>query len=96
MTTFRENQFVFLDEFGINISMRARYGRALIGTRAVHRVPVIRSRNISVAAAMTVNGIVHFSPRDTSYDGQSFTEFVAQVCVKSEREWHPKCCSDNG
>jgi transposase len=82
MTTYRESQFVFLDEFGVNISMRARYGRALVGTRAVHRVPAIRSRNISVAAAMTVNGIVLFSPRDTSYNGLSFSEFVGQVCER--------------
>jgi hypothetical protein len=33
-----ENNIVFIDEVGFNVSMRTLYGRSLVGTRAIHKV----------------------------------------------------------
>ena len=47
-----EDEIIYVDEVGFNVSMRTRKGRSLIGSPAVHVVPAIRSRNISVYCAM--------------------------------------------
>jgi hypothetical protein len=51
-----ERNLVFVDEIGFTLSQRVNYGRSLIGTPARITVPFIRSRNVSVMAAMTRHG----------------------------------------
>jgi hypothetical protein len=51
-----ERNLVFVDEIGFTLSQRVHYGRSLVGTPARIIVPFIRSRNISVMAAMTRHG----------------------------------------
>ena len=48
----------FIDETGINLSMTWAYARALIGERAVDAVPKCWGDNITVTAALTLDGIV--------------------------------------
>jgi hypothetical protein len=76
LENFRETQFVFVDEFGVNISMRCRYGRSRVGTRAIHVVPNIRSRNISVCASMTVDGLLYFKAQDSAFNTASFCDYI--------------------
>lgn len=47
-----EDKIFFLDETGLQINMRRIYGRSLRGQRANKRVPQLRSKNISVSAAI--------------------------------------------
>ena len=82
MSTYRETQFIFVDEFGVNVSMRKRYGRSAIGRRAVLRVSNLRSRNISVCAAMNIEGLLKFVHSDRSYDSAQFKQFLALVSAK--------------
>jgi hypothetical protein len=51
-----ERNLVFVDEIGFTLSQRVQFGRSLIGTPARINVPFIRSRNVSVMAAMTRHG----------------------------------------
>jgi hypothetical protein len=55
---YENRNFIFVDEVGFKMSQRIRYGRALIGDLARIETPAIRTRNISVMAAMNRNGYV--------------------------------------
>jgi transposase len=57
---YREDQFIFIDEFGVSISTRIGRGRSKRGFRAVEIVPNIRTKNISVCAAMNSRGVLYF------------------------------------
>ena len=47
---------VYVDEVGFQVSSRVSSGRSKAGTRAIATVPTVRSRNISVMAAITKYG----------------------------------------
>ena len=57
---YSEDHYVFIDEVGFIISMRASYGRSKKGSAAIHTVPNIRSMNISIYCAMNKSGILHY------------------------------------
>lgn len=80
--SYCERDFLFVDEFGINVSMRSRHGRSMVGTRAVQRVSTLRSRNITVGAAMSTQGIIHFKWQDSAFKSSSFTDYLTEVCDK--------------
>ena len=77
-----ENALVFVDEFGISCSTRVMYGRSLIGTPATKNVRAIRSKNISICAAITKNGIVSFEVKDCAYNADRFAVFLEMMCMK--------------
>ena len=54
------HNFIFIDEVGVNLLMRAIRGRAPIGQTPVVRILCLRSRNISMCCAKNCNGIVHY------------------------------------
>ena len=83
--THSERQFVFVDEMGINLSLRSRYGRSPIGSRAVHVVASLRSRNISVCAAMTTEGIIHFKWQDRAFKSSTFIGAMHEICDRVEQ-----------
>ena len=49
---------VMFDEVPFNLSMRVAYGRSEVGTRAEDRVPKIKSKNVTVMAAMYTRGVL--------------------------------------
>lgn len=51
---------IFYDETGFQISMRNFYGRSMVGKKAVVSVPCLKSRNITVMAAMGMNGLLFY------------------------------------
>jgi hypothetical protein len=55
-TTLLGRSLIFLDEVGFKLSQRICNGRSRRGERAISTTPGIRTRNISVMAAMTKNG----------------------------------------
>ena len=53
---------IWLDECGFNLHLRRRHGRARSGMRATVTVPNSRGQNLSECAAMSKEGLVHYSP----------------------------------
>ena len=49
--------FIYLDEVGFQVIMRVSYGRSASGVTPQIKAPGIRSRNITVMAAMSATGI---------------------------------------
>lgn len=76
--------FIFVDEVGFNVSMRCRRGRSLKGTRAVHIVPTIRSRNISICSAITKNGHFYDEKSTKPFNSESFASFLERLFEKIE------------
>ena len=79
MEVHRECSFVFVDEFGTNISMRAERGRFLVGRRAIHVVRSIRSLNISVCAALSTDGILLHKSQASAYNEGTFLVFIQEL-----------------
>ena len=71
-----DEKIYFLDELGFSVTMRTRYGRAVIGSSPSLTVRQIRSRNISVCAIMSKNGILKFTVQNSAYTGITFKEFM--------------------
>jgi len=55
---------IYFDETGFQVSMRKHYGRSMAGSRAQIRVPALKTRNITVMAAMTQNELLYYKTLD--------------------------------
>ncbi|XP_045925684.1 uncharacterized protein LOC123983470 [Micropterus dolomieu] len=53
------HELLFVDEAGFNLSKTRRRGRNIIGHRAIINVPGQRGGNITMCAAISLNGVVH-------------------------------------
>ena len=81
---YSERNIIYIDEVGMNVSMRATMGRSAVGKPAVVVVPQLRSRNISIVCAMTRHGIVHYVAKTTAIERGSFKDFILQLKGKLE------------
>ena len=77
-----EEKIIFLDEFGVSCSHRLSYGRSEVGTPAKKVVRSIRSKNFSICAAISKNGLILSKTMNTAYNGALFSEFVQELMVK--------------
>ena len=71
-----QNSIFFLDETGFKVEMRSVYGRSKKGVNAETMVPNIRSRNISVIAALSNKGIVHYEILNGPGNSDRFSRFI--------------------
>lgn len=79
-----DERVVFLDEFGVNCSMRCKYGRSLVGTAPRKIVTTIRSKNYSVCAAIKKNSILNFKVLNGSYNSERFCVYVRELIAYLE------------
>lgn len=84
LSKFNESNLIFVDEVGFNVSMRTRKGRSLIGHPAVHVVPGLRMRNISVCAAMSKDGVVKYTTQTEAFKTISFVKFIDDLKMEIE------------
>ena len=69
----------FLDEFGISVSTRPSYGRSPLGQPAYKKVASIRSKNFSVEAIMSTEGIYFFEVMNVAHNVEHFEQFLVRV-----------------
>ncbi|MEN2497738.1 MAG: hypothetical protein MHMPM18_005194 [Marteilia pararefringens] len=81
-----DTRFVFLDEVGFAVSTRPRRGRSPIGTSAYVSTSAIRTRNISVIAAMNKYGMIDHVINDRPVNGEDFKSYLLTLKGK---------CNDN-
>lgn len=79
-------RFKFIDEAGSNIAMTRLYGRAKPGERVVESVPQNYGENISMLAAISLDGIQAPMTISGAVDGLVFLEYVKQVLCPSLQE----------
>lgn len=73
---------VFLDETGFNISMRRTRGRSLVSSPARVTVPFLKSRNITVIAAVNCFSLLHYKILDHPANAATFEEFLHELVEK--------------
>lgn len=81
-----ENKVIFLDEFGVSCSMRVRHGRSPVGTPPKKTICSIRSKNYSVAAAITKKGLFGFKILNHAFNGELFHLFFTELIEKIKNE----------
>lgn len=79
---YNEDELIFIDEVGFNVSMRTGRGRSEIGTQANMIVPQIRSKNISIVCAMNKNGLIYYEHSLRAINQESFIAFIEQLKLK--------------
>jgi len=67
---------VFIDEFGANLAMTPRYGRAKAGRRVRTTRPIHRGRNVTFAGALTKRGLCALQALPGSATTENFTAWV--------------------
>lgn len=73
---FSDEEFFFIDEVGFSLSTRKTKGRSEVGKNAIKRITSIRSRNLSICAAMGVSGEYFYKLSHTPYNMIKFKEFL--------------------
>ncbi|KAF7693573.1 hypothetical protein CDIK_2293 [Cucumispora dikerogammari] len=65
--------------------MRLSYGRSLVGTPAKKVVRSIRTKNHSICAAISRDGIIHYSSQKQAINRDSFINFLSELFKKMTR-----------
>lgn len=81
-TKFGKRPVIFLDEMGVQLTMRRRYGRAPVGVTPRKTVVSIRSKNVSVSAAMTRNKLYYFDTSLKPYRAETYVPFLERLLAK--------------
>src|SRR2546426_7647664 len=71
--------FVFVDEMGLNIDLAREYGRAAPGERVVDTKPSTRGENLSVIGALGVDALRAALSVPGAVDGDAYLVFTTQV-----------------
>jgi transposase len=79
----RAARLLFIDETGINLSMTRAYARTPAGERAVDAVPKNWGDNVTVTAALTLDGIVAPMMLHGAMTARAFEAYVEQ-CLALE------------
>jgi transposase len=79
---YMNGHVIFVDETGFKTSMRRNRGRSERGTPARVSVPRLRSKNITVMAAISYNQLNHYKIMEKNGDRFSFLEFLTELNEK--------------
>ncbi|XP_038562264.1 uncharacterized protein LOC119893925 [Micropterus salmoides] len=86
----RPHEYLFLDEAGFNLQKRRQRGRNIIGQRAITEVPGQRGGNITLCAAMGLEGLVHRQAVLGSYNTQRLLTFLEELKdILLDHQHHP-------
>ncbi|XP_077089770.1 uncharacterized protein LOC143741212 [Siphateles boraxobius] len=70
------HEFIFIDEAGFDLSKTRRRGRHVIGQRAIVHVPGQRGGNITLCAAISLRGLLHYHAKLGPYNSQHVITFL--------------------
>lgn len=74
-------RLVFVDEFGVNIRLARLFGWAPRGERSRGLIPRNYGKNLSVCAALSLDGITAAMTIDGAVDGLAFDQYVERILV---------------
>lgn len=75
------HRLVFVDEFGVNIRLARLFGWAPKGLRSRGSVPRNHGKNLTVCAALSLQGITAAMTVDGAIDGLAFEQYVTRILV---------------
>jgi transposase len=70
---------LFVDESNVNLFIRRTVGRALVGSRAVVKMPSSKGANIHMLGALTQTGMVGFTRRRGSYKAEHCNLWIREL-----------------
>nr|XP_054605155.1 uncharacterized protein LOC129166557 [Nothobranchius furzeri] len=70
------HECIYIDEAGFNLTKNRRRGRNLIGQRAIVHVPGQRGGNITLCAAISLQGLLHHHAKLGPYNSQEILTFL--------------------
>jgi len=71
-------QLVYLDETGFHLHMQTNYGYSQKNTKAIAMIPANKGINVSLMAAIDINGIIAYEFIDGAYNGNTFISFIRE------------------
>jgi hypothetical protein len=74
-----DSSLIFIDEVGFCVAHRTKRGRSIIGSSVIVETANIRSRKISVIAAMNKFGMVDFHVNFSPVNGIDFGEYITRL-----------------
>lgn len=77
----RPEDFVFVDESGVNRAMTRTYARSLCGTRAFGSAPRNGGDNVSILGALCLRGTLESMCVNGATDGRVFLTYLKDVLV---------------
>lgn len=80
------SKIFFLDETGFSVSTRRTKGWARKGTPASSVCPVIRSKNISALAVISIMGSFFYEIKDSAYNTTDFCAFLLRLFDKFDQK----------
>lgn len=89
------NRMIFIDEMGVNCSMRKRYGRAPIGETPRKDVTTLRSKNLSICAAITYEELLFFEVKERAYNSDLFLGFIQNILLMLQNKTDMILICDN-
>jgi transposase len=81
VTTLDPQRLVFLDESGANVTLARRYGRAPKGERALGSAPRNYGENLTLVAALSLDGLDAPMLLDGAIDTRAFERYVETFLV---------------
>ncbi|KAF7686049.1 hypothetical protein CDIK_3202 [Cucumispora dikerogammari] len=79
---YEDKNVVFIDEVGFCYSARTKMGRSVVGTSAYVNVPAVRTRNISVLAAINKYEFLFLKTHDSPLNGETFKTGLVELRYK--------------
>jgi len=79
-----QTPLLYIDEVGFNVSMRRIYGRNLKGDKAKKTSTALRTRNISVIAAMSRTGLLFYQVLEGTCTAVAFSHFIDELAVRRD------------
>ncbi|KAM4581429.1 uncharacterized protein PAE49_005983 isoform 1-T1 [Odontesthes bonariensis] len=70
------HEIIYIDEAGFNLTKNRRRGRNIIGQRAIVHVPGQRGGNITMCAAISLQGLLHHHAKLGPYNTQHIITFL--------------------
>ena len=77
----RAQDFVFIDESGVNRAMTRRYARSRVNTRAFGSAPRNWGDNVSILGALTLHGPLQSMCVNGATDGRVFLTYLKEVLI---------------
>lgn len=77
-----DNKFIFIDEVGFSVCARTKKGRSAVGTLATISVPAVKSKNISMVAAVNKYEIINYKINNGPVNGENFKNFLLSLHTK--------------
>ncbi|KAG0434888.1 hypothetical protein DMUE_4989, partial [Dictyocoela muelleri] len=76
--------FIFIDEVEFQVATRTKRSRSKIGTSVSIETAAVRTRNISIIASASKNGMIYYKNNIIAVNGINFCLFIEELLINGE------------